>query len=754
MKTSCFYGSLLGYLTLFSISLNGAELAIIGGQDGVPTAFAGLFDLNGNEITLSPSISSLFPPNSSTQGVSINQSGLSLIGGDTMNAGFAAYISSSGSVNPIPINLPQGKIYAVSINSSGLGLIGGQNTNIADTYIAMVDQASGVLIQFPTLGLNAEVSTVALNNLGVGLAAGSGSPNPTFVALVDSGGSFTRFDSMNSPLPALGSLYSVAINDSGLGLVGGDNGGSVPFCAIVHPDKTLTSISNLPTMGQIYGVAINSSGTGVIVGVDLTMTNPGYAAFVDSSGNLTRIDSITAAIPDGILYGAAINDSGTTLIGGQQTPLPSSAFAAFVYPDMTAKVITGLPTINANIYKTAISPEGIGLIGGFNNGAPYVALVAPDTTLTLLSVPITGDLFSLALPGILAAVVPESLGLFNSIPNVLFDLSQVLGSHYMIHHKTETFDALEGSTGNDISSEIGLLADAHFKGGLDQPCCKNGNFSLWGGLFGNYVRQEAEQKIPTFTNEIAGAIAAFEYEFNGTQNAVVGGGFAYAFNYVHFGRGIGHASINQEFALVYGSINKDHFFMNLALWGGIYQSSLERHSFPNITSRSTPSGWALSPHLELAVPLYNRGNGWFMAEPFAMFDWANNWQSHFREHGSSGFNVVMSNQYASLLRSEAGVRFYEIIKCGWGRCIFEEKGSYVNKAPFGTSTSSAFFVGSISSFGIETFSSKVQNLGVAEVSCNFIPCDPKFPYGSIHFQGEFGSSFQSYILMLETGKDF
>ena len=143
-----------------------------------------------------------------------------------------------------------------------------------------------------------------------------------------------------------------------------------------------------------------------------------------------------------------------------------------------------------------------------------------------------------------------------------------------------------------------------------------------------------------------------------------------------------------------------------------------------------------------------------MLEPFAMFNWANIWQFHLHEHGESGFNIVLGDEYSSLLRSEMGIRFYEVCTCRWGRLIFEEKGSYVNKTPFNASASSAFFIGSISSFGLETFSSNTQNLGVAEVSCNFVPSNPKSLYGSVNFQGEFGSSSQSYTLVLEAGKDF
>lgn len=40
------------------------------------------------------------------------------------------------------------------------------------------------------------------------------------------------------------------------------------------------------------------------------------------------------------------------------------------------------------------------------------------------------------------------------------------------------------------------------------------------------------------------------------------------------------------------------------------------------------------------------------------------------------------------------------------------------------------------------------------MSFNFIPRNPKYPYGALDFQGEFGSTFQSYLLVLNVGKDF
>ena len=98
------------------------------------------------------------------------------------------------------------------------------------------------------------------------------------------------------------------------------------------------------------------------------------------------------------------------------------------------------------------------------------------------------------------------------------------------------------------------------------------------------------------TNWIGGAMVAFDYQ--GIQNAAIGGGGAYAYNYVHLADSIGHATFNQEFITLYGSWKAEHLYVHAALWGGLYQLYNERHSIAKITSTAHINGWLLSPHLE------------------------------------------------------------------------------------------------------------------------------------------------------------
>jgi hypothetical protein len=173
-----------------------------------------------------------------------------------------------------------------------------------------------------------------------------------------------------------------------------------------------------------------------------------------------------------------------------------------------------------------------------------------------------------------------------------------------------------------------------------------------------------------------------------------------------------------------------------------------------ITSTAHTHGWILSPHIEAAAPCAIDTNRKYVVEPFLMFDWVNSWQHHFTESGVSGFNLVMDSQYASLLQSELGLRFYEQFQFDWGRFLLEEKISYINQAPFHFQDVNTFFVGSASTFSIATGSSKVQNLCGVQLYGSFLPSNQAFPYGVLTLQGAFGSSYQSYFICLNIGKNF
>jgi hypothetical protein len=699
-------------------STNSYGEGLVGGLDGFIDPYTAFVSIPDGAVTTFTSNGGLL------LGAALNNSPIGLIGGafgTSASPPFAAFVSVPGGITTaISFPFTIGQIFDTALNNSPHGLIGGVKLDEFIPYAAIVSVPSGALTEIPLTISAGQILATSLNNTGFGLIGGTEgtSPQLPYAALVSvPGGSITATISFTF---STGAIEGTALNDSPIGLIVGNSTdtmfNSFPFGAFVSvPGGVITqTLSFTFTNGMINGAALNHSATGLIGGVSVEgFDNVPFAAFV--------------SVPDGAL-----------------TPIPLGTFTL------------------GQISNVALNEAGIGLIGGQIPGSfptpasPYAALVAPNGALTRLTLTITsGQITCTALndpaspppptPPILVSIVPKSFGPFSSYANSLFALTHVLECHYMTNHKESSTDPSES-----ISYLTSSRGDTRLHQYSPYCCCKQETYSLWGGAFGELVHQKRRGKIPAFTDEMAGAIVALDYM--GVRDFVIGGGFAYVFDYVHYGEGIGHANIDEEVGVFYGSYIRPHFFLNAALWGGGFQLDQERHSIESITSKTNANGWLLSPHLELSSPF--DAEPWFVIDPFVLFDWANFWQSQLQEHGKSGMNIVLNNQYSSLLRSEVGLRFHEILRYRWGCLNFEEKASYVNRAPFHTGSGAAFFVGAISSFAIETYSPHVQNLGAVQLNLQWNSYNPKAVYGSLDYQGEFGPSFQSHMLVGEVGRDF
>ncbi len=757
---------ILATLMLLGTSIRVFGLTLIGGiDDGNP--YAALVSSTG--VTTALTGAALPTGSGMIDSVAIASSGAGIIGGqDNTNETYVALVSSAGVTTALSgAALPGtfGRIFAVAINDSGAGIIGGFSGTFVP-YVALVSPTgvttalSGAITPVGS-GL---ISVAAINNLGAGIIGGThlGGIVP-YVALVSSTGVTTPLTGGVLPT-GTGVILNVGINSSGAGIVGGRDTGSVaPYVALVSPAGVTTALTGgaLPIgNGEVRAVAINDSGESIIGGAENGNTTP-YAALVSPTGVTTALTGAALPTGTGRIRSVAINSSGEAIMGGQDNG-NAAPYVALVSPTGVTTALTGaaLPTGDGFINSVTINDTGIAIIGGLDNMSttPYVALVSPTGVTTALSgsaLPIGGGsissvgiIFPEVSESILTAIVPSSFGGGNSFANSIFALtSQVLPNHYGYQHKASYNQA---SNSPNFDQEIGLLADASDVIRHKIPCNKDANYSLWVAGFGDYVRQQKTGGFPKITNWIGGAMLGFDYR--GFENGVIGFGAAYAYNYANLSGNQGNTKTHQEFLTIYGSWNRKYLFINAALWGGLYQSRNTRRAM-GMTSRANIDGWLLTPHLEISTPFYGK-EPWFVVEPFAMFDWANNWQDSFKETGPSGFNLVVGNQYTSLLRSEVGLRFYQSLGYQWGSVILQEKASWVNKKPFNANSTHVAFTGSVSSFGIEIFSNQTQNLGAVQFSTQFIPCKKKYPYGAINYQGEFGSAFQSHFFSIEIGKNF
>jgi outer membrane autotransporter protein len=283
-------------------------------------------------------------------------------------------------------------------------------------------------------------------------------------------------------------------------------------------------------------------------------------------------------------------------------------------------------------------------------------------------------------------------------------------------------------------------------------------YTLWAEGLGAWASQKAQNQTVGFDPTTGGLILGFEKTFQ--NNSEVGVGVSYLFTHIHEQKDAGFSNINQECLFVYGSWSYRRFYLDAALWGGLFQTDQERKiHLTGITFKSTshPSGGQLDPHLEIGYTLTNKRyaqSHWqLMLDPFVMGDWVNTWQGSYKEKGNGPFNAGQKSHYSSFLRIEMGLRFYEGVRFRSWVLGFEQKGSYVYKNPFSVGTVKAFLVGSPGSFTVETLTS-AHSLGLVEWGILFNPLNRKYPYGSISYQAEFGSGYRSQQVALEFSWDF
>ena len=256
---------------------------------------------------------------------------------------------------------------------------------------------------------------------------------------------------------------------------------------------------------------------------------------------------------------------------------------------------------------------------------------------------------------------------------------------------------------------------------------------------------------------LGGALIAFEY--CGEEANLIGVGGAYAFTHSHEEGGAGRANLNQGYLTAYGTVARDNWYLDLALWGGYYSANNRRRiSFPGVdeTARSRIQGWQIAPHIEAGYCGFKWKKchaDWFNSDAFVMGDFVVNSEGSFKERGANEFDMGQKKRSCSFFRGETGLRFYEVLECNWGSLVLKEKGSYAYQKAFQTGIITAYLLGSPGSFTVATLTG-AQNLGVAEFSTLFIPTGSKAPYVDIRYQGEFGSRYQSHQGMVEMGKDF
>ena len=528
-------------------------LGIFGGEGLDSSPYGGIFSPDGTVTLFSD-----FPMGSGfINSVAINIDGSGLIGGSVDSNGYAAYVDSSGTLTSLTVSPTN--ISSVSINSTANGLIGGSGAYIAQVF------PDGTVTPLST---SADlINQVSLNDANIGLVGGEGSAVP-YAAFASPDGTL---EVLSIPPLGTGNILCVALNENSVGIIGGyvDPSGLEGYTAFVSPGSDPTRIT-VP-VGQVQSVAINRSNLGLMGGAGSNMVQQLYAGYITQDDTFTDLFPSTS---DGAINSVALNDSGLGIIGGYSGN-PQELYAAFVHPDGSINPLFPGGALG-EIHSVALNDADVGIIGGETDSEGFIAVIAPNGTVTELSAfngfGLSAEAMRAKLPFQNGSVF-NSVGLLNSVANAVTPTS--IGPYNsVIASQLAASTALE----NRFVGQNRVMAKTRNKDlcltpkWIDQPFDPN---SIWIEPFGNLVYVQKEGKIPAFSNEIGGVLLGYDGQ---GKNLIVGAALGYAFNYASFSDGIGHAKIQEEIGTLYSAFYAKHFWMGLALWGGLYQVSSARHT--------------------------------------------------------------------------------------------------------------------------------------------------------------------------------
>jgi autotransporter-associated beta strand protein len=283
---------------------------------------------------------------------------------------------------------------------------------------------------------------------------------------------------------------------------------------------------------------------------------------------------------------------------------------------------------------------------------------------------------------------------------------------------------------------------------IPDPCDR---YSFWAEGLGEYSHLKAFDQNPAF-NAYTGA-GLLGFDFYGLDHNLFGVAVGYAYTHLVEKSNGGQEKINTVFANLFHTLYYPKGYLEFGVWSAYNRIQNQRYiSFPGFDAIAHASfnSWQLVPHFGCG---YHAAYNWGAVEPFFQLDCAVNWQDSFNEYGAGPFNNFQDSQTSELLRTEAGLRFYQTGVRDWGTWMVLEKVSYVYMKTFGTGLVSAAIAGSPSFFTIETMRG-AQNLGSAGIEFLWRNGKKKPVTVSFSYDGEWGGKYMSNEILLKFAKDF
>lgn len=532
------------------------------------------------------------------------------------------------------------------------------------------------------------------------------------------------------------------------------------------------------------------SGSGTLTGS--VFVNSGIIS--PDSGNRLTLGSLTLSPADpmsgalGSLVHIEINSSGTSLVsvtgaaslaGVLEINVDSSATPG-TYTILTSSGITGtfdsvtftgttpnyslsyLPTfVQFDLISNFFALSTQGLHGNNLKVANYLNSLGPDAGALGLTdqFVLLNSLSATQYQDALEAISPSrnSISAF-AAQNIMFMFSGSLSTYLTQRRLTNQ----NGKTPSE--KKTALLADNELLA-ADLPRRKaiysrsphstinappqNTSSQIWAMGFGQFGSQNSQDQTPAFTFNSGGFLAAYDY--GNIDRGCIGALAGYAHSAIQQKQSMGSGHLNAGYLSVYGMSCFSDFFIDAAIWGQYMGIDQERIiSFPgfNETAKSSYHAGQLDLHFGAGYDFTSQAG---TIEPFGLLDWAIEWDPRYTEKGAAPYNMEISSRTFWMLRLETGLNGYETITYDWGIFIARAKLSYVYKNPHNVGHLNAAILTAPASFTVEAFTS-TQNLVSPALE---LFCQTNWNgYGSISYQGEFGSGYASNQFYGKIGYSF
>lgn len=204
--------------------------------------------------------------------------------------------------------------------------------------------------------------------------------------------------------------------------------------------------------------------------------------------------------------------------------------------------------------------------------------------------------------------------------------------------------------------------------------------SVWADFYGDYYKQEKEQKQTPFNARSLAALGGVDYQ--GIQNYLFGAYTGYSYTDVNWKKNAGDGNIRSIYLSAYGNLFRDLFYVNASLLGAYNQyREVRKIKFTTFDRRAKGSfhGGEFLAHLDGGL-IFTHQN--YSFRPFAMFDYTVFTQGTIRESGANSLNLVVDKSRYDMLRMQGGLFASRCFNLEQSKFLLDGKLSYIREQRF------------------------------------------------------------------------